>query len=401
MILESVIRKVVKSQKERLDRTETGLLREQKIKIKSISSHALIIAGVRRCGKSTLLHQYIKKTKNSFYLNFETPLLYGFSITDFERLDRIILSENASWLFFDEIQIIDGWERYARQKLDENYKVIITGSNATLLSKELGTKLTGRHLLQELFPFSYTEFLQFKTLPNGYESFSQYMNLGGFPDFLKSNDIEQLQQLFQDLIIRDIVVRHGIKDIKNLQLITQFLISNVGNRITANKLKKSYSISATSTLTKWFSYLEDAYLISFLPMYKPSLRAQSINPHKVYAIDTGMVQAVSNKLQKDLGHILENLVFLHLRRKHQSLYYFDEKGECDFIAFDRKKVVAIVQVCYELNQENLPRELRGITDAMAYFKKDQAVIITADQTDVIHENGKTINVIPAYEYFLA
>lgn len=222
MILEQVIQQVADDQQKRIDKLEKGLIREKILNLKSFKSHALIISGVRRCGKSTLMMQQMEHFEDTFYLNFETPLLYGFSIHDFERLDRIISAKNAVWLFFDEIQIIEGWERYIRQKLDENYFVVVTGSNASLLSKELGTKLTGRHINQELFPFSYQEFLKFKKLEKGENSLMEYLNKGGFPEFIKTDDTEQLLQLFNDLIIRDIVVRHGIKDVKNLQLLSRF-----------------------------------------------------------------------------------------------------------------------------------------------------------------------------------
>lgn len=400
MVLESILQKVSEQQKLRLMDLDEGLIREKDLHLKSIGSHALIISGVRRCGKSTLLLQLLKKKKDTFYLNFETPLLYGFSLTDFERLDKVIKESKSKWLFFDEIQIVEEWERYIRQKLDEGYKIVITGSNASLLSRELGSKLTGRHITQELFPFSYNEYLQYKKLKKGHESLMEFMNFGGFPEYIKSRDEEQLYQLFHDLVIRDIVVRHHIKEIKNLQLLTVFLISNIGNRITATKLKQSFSISATSTISAWFSFLEDAYLISFVPMYKSSLRAQAINPRKIYAIDTGLVNTVSSNLQKDLGHKLENMVYLHLRRKYQQIYYFDENGECDFIAFKKNKIAEIVQVCFDLNPDNLKREINGLKKAMKAFDQKTAVIITSDQKDSFGEDGYQINVIPAYEYLL-
>jgi len=400
MILENILEKVSEQQKTRLMGLDEGLIREKKLHLKSLASHALIISGVRRCGKSTLLLQLLKKEKNTFYLNFETPLLYGFSITDFERLDKVIEKANSKWLFFDEIQIVDEWERYIRQKLDEGYKIVITGSNASLLSKELGSKLTGRHITQELFPFSYDEYLQYKNREKGSDSFMEYMNIGGFPEHIKSGDSEQLYQLFNDLLIRDIVVRHHIKDIKNLQLLSLFLISNIGNRITASKLKQSFSVSATSTISAWFSYLEDAYLIFFVPMCKTSLRAQVINPRKIYAIDTGLVNIVSSNIQNDSGHKLENMVYLHLRKKYQQIFYFDENGECDFITFKRNKIAEIVQVCFHLNPDNIQREVNGLKKAMRAFNQKKAVIVTSDQKDSFSEDGYQINVIPAYDYLL-
>ena len=170
---------------------------------------------------------------------------------------------------------------YVRQKLDEGFKVIITGSNASLLSKELGTRLTGRQITQELFPFSYSEFLKFRVLAPSSESLKTYMQTGGCPEFVKNGDEEQLVALFDDILIRDIVARYGIKDIKSLHRLASFLLSNIGNRITATKLKQPLSLGATSTVLSWFSHLELSYLLCFLPMFSHSTKAQLINPRKV------------------------------------------------------------------------------------------------------------------------
>jgi predicted AAA+ superfamily ATPase len=402
MILESVIAHVVEQQKIRFMLKDTGLKRELVPATKSLSSHALIISGVRRCGKSTLLIQMMKVMDNEsiLFLNFESPQLYEFSLLDFSRLDNIITQKGASILFFDELQLVEGWEIYVRQKLDEGFKVIITGSNASLLSKELGTRLTGRHITQELFPFSYSEFLTFRALTPSGESLKSYMQTGGFPEFVKNGDEEQLATLFDDVLIRDIVTRYGIKDIKSLHKLASYLISNIGNRITATKLRQPLSIGATSTVLSWFSHLELSYLVSFLPMFSHSMKAQLINPRKVYAIDLGMVNVISNAMTEDLGRKLENLIYLHLRRKYIELYYFDEKGECDFIAMKNGNVIELVQVCYELTQDNLEREKNGLIQAMRFFNVLRATIVTFSNADIINEGSYEIEVVPAFKYLL-
>ena len=402
MILESVIEHVVEQQKLRLTTRDTGLKRELKPATRSLSSHALIISGVRRCGKSTLLMQMMNELDhtNLLYLNFESPQLYEFNLLDFARLDHIIARKGAKILFFDELQWVEGWEMFVRQKLDEGLQVVITGSNASLLSKELGTRLTGRHITQELFPFSYTEFLQFLQLTAGAESLAKYMQTGGFPEFVKNGDDEQLATLFNDILIRDIVARYGIKDIKSLHRLAQYLISNIGNRISATKLKQALSIGATSTVLSWFSHLELSYLVSFLPMFSHSTKAQLINPRKVYAIDLGLVNVVSLVLTEDAGRKLENLVFLHLRKKYTELYYFDEKGECDFVAMKNGQVMELVQVCYELTADNLQRELNGLLAAMQFFGQQKATIVTFAGADHIVKEGFTIEVVPAYQFLI-
>lgn len=400
MILESVIAHVIEHQKIRLSLKDNGLTRELVPATKSLSSHALIISGVRRCGKSTLLMQIIKgmDDQSVLFLNFESPQLYEFSLLDFSRLDNLIAQKGAKTLFFDELQLVNGWEMYVRQKLDEGFKVIITGSNASLLSKELGTRLTGRQITQELFPFSYSEFLKFRVLAPSSESLKTYMQTGGFPEFVKTGDEEQLVALFDDILIRDIVARYGIKDIKSLHRLASFLLSNIGNRITATKLKQPLSLGATSTVLSWFSHLELSYLVCFLPMFSHSTKAQLINPRKIYAIDLGLVNVISNTLSEDLGRKLENLIYLHLRRKYAELYYFDEKGECDFIAMRNGSVIELVQVCYELTPDNLKRELNGLLQAMRFFNLKKGTIISFSPSDFILVDGCEIEVIPAFKY---
>jgi len=217
---------------------------------------------------------------------------------------------------------------------------------------------------------------------------------------VKSGDEEQLTALFEDILIRDIVTRYGLKDIKSLQRLASFLFSNIGNRITATKLKQPLSIGATSTILSWFSHLELSYLVSFLPMFSHSVKAQLINPRKVYAIDLGLADVISNTMTEDAGRKLENLIFLHLRSKYIELYYFDDKGECDFVAMKRGVVKELVQVCYELTPDNLNRELNGLLTAMRFFKKHEATIVTFDNSDFIEKDGFKIVVIPAYKYLL-
>lgn len=400
MILESVIENVIGQQKSRLKVRGDWMKREITLPETSLSSHAIIISGVRRCGKSTLLMQIMTehKDKSVVYLNFESPHLYDFTIADFSRLDNIITRKKATMLFFDEIQVVAGWEIYVRQKLDEGYQVIVTGSNASLLSNELGTKLTGRHITKELFPFSYREFLAFKDQKPSVESLKTYLNSGGFPEFIKTGDEDQLTSLFNDILYRDIVTRFGIKDIRSLQRLAVYLISNIGNRITATKLKQPLSIGATSTILIWFSHLELSYLMFFLPMFSHSTKAQLINPRKVYVMDPGFIDLISNTYSDDSGRKFENLIFLFLRRKYNELYYFDDKGECDFIAFKNGKVDCLVQVCYQLTPDNIKRELDGLLKAMRFFNRQKAVIVTFDDSDFIKEEGYEIDVVPAWQY---
>lgn len=400
MLLKSVLSEIAGAQRANLIRYHTGLKRQILSSLPDLASHALIISGIRRCGKSTLLLQLLnEKYPDAFFLNFEDPRLYGFEWNDFSRLDQLIEERNSEVLFFDELQVIEGWERYARQKLDEGMKLVITGSNASLLSNELGTKLTGRHITKELFPFSWKEFCAFNQSRTSEELLKEYLNTGGFPEYVKTSNDDILHQLFEDILVRDIAVRYGVRDVRTLQQLALYLVSNVGNLVTGNKLKSLFGISSTSTVMEYFSHLEQSWLLHFIPKFSYSVRKQMVNPRKVFAIDTGLVQVNSKSFTEDYGRILENLVFLHLRRAYNEIYYFSEKGECDFVVFEKGKIREIVQVCADLNQDNLDRELNGLFKALEFFDLTKGTIVTLDQTDRFERNNLLAKVIPYHKYF--
>ena len=399
MLLKSTIYRIIEAQKANLSIQETGLQREALLTLPDLSSHVLIVSGIRRCGKSTLLFQLLKdKYQDALYLNFEDPRLYEFEPNDFLRLDEVIKDSGTKVLLFDEIQIIPEWEKYVRQKLDEGYKLVVTGSNASLLSRELGTKLTGRHITKELFPFSYHEFNLFKKLKPDEDSVLKYLNTGGFPEYVKHETDEILQHLFEDILIRDIALRYGIRDVKNLQRLALYLISNVAKLITGNRLKSMVDIASTSTIMEYLSHLEYAYLLQFVPKFSYSIRKQLVNPRKVYAIDTGMVSVNSGSFTDDKGRKFENLIYLHLRRHYKEIYYFSEKGECDFIVFSKGTISQAVQVCYHLDQDNLDRELNGMIEAMEFFKLKRGTIVTLNQNDRLERKGLTVDVISCNEW---
>jgi predicted AAA+ superfamily ATPase len=377
-------------------------MREALQELPTLSSFALIVSGIRRCGKSTLLFQLLReKYPDALYLNFEDIRLYEFERKDFTKLDKVIASAGTKVLLFDEIQIVSGWERYARQKLDEGHRLVITGSNASLLSKELGTKLTGRQITKELFPFSYNEFNQFKKLKPSAESLKQYLHTGGFPEFVKQGVNEILNHVFEDILIRDIAVRYGIREIKTLQRLALYLVSNVGNLVTANRLKGIFELGSANTITEYLSYLEDSYLFQLVPKFSYSLRKQMVNPRKVYTIDTGMITVNSGSFTDDDGRKLENLVYLQLRRKYQEIYYFSEKRECDFVVFSKGRVVAAIQVCLELNPDNIDREIEGLMAALEELKLKEGSIITLNQEDRYEKDGRVIKVVPCHEFLLS
>ena len=400
MIQQAILQRVIDAQKKKIFRFGTGFQREILPNISVLQSHALIITGIRRCGKSTLLQQILKTDdRKKLFLSFEDPRLFNFELSDFEILDTIIENSKSEILFFDEIQVVEGWELFVRQKLDEGFSVIVTGSNASMLSRELGTKLTGRHISKELFPFSYREFLGFKNLQADEISLKKYMDTGGFPEFIKTHNLDILTELFHDIINRDIIVRYGIRDLRSLKNLAVYLVSNVGNLVTASKIQQPLNIKATATVLEYFSFLEDAYLVHFMPKFSYSLKVQMVNPRKVYVIDPGIINVASTAFTENKGHLLENLIYWELRRQGNELYYFSEnRAECDFVVMKNEKLEQVVQVCYELLPENREREMRGLTEAMDFFKTDNGIIITFNQRDAFMYNGKRIEILPAWNF---
>jgi predicted AAA+ superfamily ATPase len=399
MLLDNQIGVVLDAQNKTFKTKSLGLVREKLEELKLVENFALIITGIRRCGKSTLLYQLLKQDlSNTLFLNFEDTRLAGFENDDFTRLLSEIKKREAKILFFDEIQMLQNWELFVRQMLDEDYKVVITGSNATLLSKELGTKLTGRHLSTELFPFSYKEFLLFKNLENTATALQQYLQDGGFPEYLKTNNGVILNQLLEDILYRDIVVRYAIKDVVNLKKLAVYLISNIGKPVSGNNLKELFGIKSATTILDFFSYLENAYILQFVPKFSYSLKTQIRNPKKVYVIDLGLFSQNSIVFSDENGRRLENAVYLHLRQKFKEIYYFQEKKECDFVVIEKGKVVELLQVCYTLTAENMEREISGLLAVMDFFNLNQGKIISFNQTETFNKAGKTITVLPAYVY---
>jgi len=404
----SEVKDVTATQKLALEQQEQGLKRLLLPKLPDIQSHALVVSGIRRCGKSTLLRQFMKKLKRPyFYLNFDDIRLAAFSPADFPLLDKVIADSNARRIFFDEVQSAERWELYVRQKLDEGFQLVITGSNASLLSRELGTRLTGRHLSKELFPFSYKEFCSFTALDAGSESFLKYLGKGGFPEFLKTGNVDILAQLQSDILYRDIAVRYGIRDATSLRRLFVYLVSNPSQLFSPSRLTGIAGVKSPTTVLEYISFFEAAYLIHLLPCFAWSVKAQSLAPKKVYIADTGMINAGAILFSNNYGALLENCIYNSLRINgdvpgslaDRDIFYFSGKngGECDFI-INAHGSPSCIQVCWELTQDNQDREINGLLEAMDFFNLDYGIILTFNTEDIIQTAGKKIDVIPAWRY---
>ena len=379
-----------------------GMPRDVLPQLPSVRNFATVVTGVRRSGKSTLLDQWTsKRGGNVVSVHFDDLRLASFSSNDFLLLYEIAKERKVDTLVLDEVQDIVGWEKFVVGCLDRKLRVMVTGSNAKLLSREFGTKLTGRHLNIELFPFSYPEFLRFTKKRASKSSIDEYLSIGGFPAYVESRQRMVLSELFNDILYRDIVVRYSLKDAAPIKGLATFLLGHVGCRISPSRIKDSIHVASASTILEYFNYLEETYLVQRIPRFAASQKASLSAPKKVYACDTGLVSAIESIDEANLGHKLENLVYLKLRNPDDSMFYFvnDADGtECDFVIERRDGTFGAVQVCWELSRDNEEREINGALRAMERFGLKEAVLVTRDQSDLISEGGRIIRVVPAWKW---
>jgi len=359
------------------------------------------------------------------YINFEDPKFYN--LLNVELLDKIwqayfeyLRPKGKVYLVLDEVQKVQGWEHWVRTKYDqkENVKIFVTGSNAELLSPEFSRVLTGRHLELTVTPLDFIEFIQFKNANIELSKLSlvknrqalerltkEYLELGGFPKIALTKDEllrkELLIQYFTDILTKDIVDRHKIKDVNKLKNLALFYSTNFTRKCTFHKVKElaEFSLSLDS-IHRFSGYLEDSFIIDFLPRFSYSLKNQMQTARKVYFVDNGMRQAVAFKFSSDSGKLLENAVFYHLKRQKKELYYFEGKQEVDFICKEGLKINELINVCYSLDdKETYLREISALLEGMRYFKlKEAKIIIGEGQKKIIQEGNFTITVVPFYQW---
>ena len=368
---------------------------DRKIDFPDSTKKILIISGIRRCGKSTIIRKRYFNKNDAYYINFEDPRLINFELSDFTRLEELYYENNRKYLLLDEIQNIDNWEIFVRSAHEKGIQVIITGSNASLLSKELGTKLTGRYKQLELFPFNFSEFLEFQKEERSFKSFENYFELGGFPEFIEEPDTDYHRTLLRDIVTRDIAVRRKLPNETHILRLAVHLLSNIGKEFSYNKLSNLLEIKSVRTVIDYCDFLNESYLVEFVPMYSTSIKKQIANPKKVYAIDAAFAQSNSLSFSKDLGRRLENMVFNKLRYHNKEIYYYKtSKAECDFLIKTNESISQAIQVCWEVNNDNINREINGLKAAMKETNIRNGIIITYNQED----NLDGIQLIPIWKW---
>jgi hypothetical protein len=412
MITASQLEELVHTQKETFLAKDPGIPREIATGQITRTNAIIVITGIRRCGKSTLLRQLSAQYADFHYINFDDDRLMDFTVADFPSLMLVLekISPGVKILFIDEVQNVAGWERFIRRIHDEGYKVFLTGSNANLLSQELGTRLTGRYTKITLFPFSFREYLQFTSIGTDritakkkaqvLAGFDRYLSGGGFPDFLKSGDPEYLKRIYDDILFRDIISRFGIREVKGFRQLAHYLVTNTANPATYNALRNTLGFKSVASVRDYVGFLEEAYLIFEIFRYDFSKKKQYVNEKKLYCIDTGLRNAVAFRFSDDKGRLLENLVLIELLRRNKSVFFFKNPKECDFITEERGKITGAIQVCFELTRENRERELAGLSGAMAVHGLDEGIVLTYLQEETIREGDTVIRVVPAWKWLI-
>ena len=416
----SILNATLMEQFESFQSYDLGVEREilNQLKKTIIAPQVTVITGLRRVGKSTLLAQIAKKylKEGYFYVNFEDERLLNFQVQDFDSLHETLISlfgEKKIFLF-DEIQNVPEWERFVRRLHDQGYKFIVTGSNASLLSQELGTRLTGRSIRIDLFPFSFSEFLSFKkqkiptfdvltTKQRGglLNLTNQYIASGGIPDALKYQELKIHQTLYNDVLYRDIATRYKLENVKSLKELAFYLVSNTSTLVSFNKLKELLKLGSVNTVKSYIDYLENSWLFFVVNKFAYSVKEQQIAAKKIYCIDTGLVSSVGFSFSENKGKLMENIVYLQLKRKYQDIYYFKtaEDYEVDFFV---PKENILIQVSQNFDSpETQRREIRALVATKKELSKvEKFVIVTESSKQTLKIDDLIIQIVPLYEWLL-
>jgi hypothetical protein len=395
----------------------------------------LVITGIRRSGKSTLLKEILNElinirkisSKNILYLNLESPYFEKYK-NDPKYLDIIykefielnnISSTSKKYLLLDEIQFFKNWQVFVKSRYEsDNIKFIITGSNSWLLSQEFSTLLSGRSLSFEIYPFDFKEYLLFKKINfinnkdliknklRIKEEFNNYLFEGGFPEVVvnknKVANKDILANYYKSILFLDVVPRFNIKNTGNLEKLTNYLITNVTTTYSYNKLGKYLNFS-DKTIKEYISNLQKVYLLFELNRFDYSFKKQINYAKKLYVIDNGILNSISFKFSKDYGKLYENLVFVELNRRFEKVYYYITKNnyEIDFLVFEKNKVKQLIQVCYDLTNINtFERETRSLVEASKELNCNDLLILTngLERQEII--KNKKINFVPVWKWLL-
>lgn len=384
-----------------------------------------VLYGVRRSGKTYILFHVFKNNKaSSMYIDFEDERLAGFNLTDFEKLKDIffeikpeLIGKKDSIFLFDEIHVVEGWEKFCRRLVErEGIKVFIAGSSTKIMPHEIHASLRGRSWSIEIFPFSFREFITTKGLdinekglvysskkPLVKKYFLEYLKWGGFPEVtLASSNYEKrkiLNEYIGAMYFKDLVERYKIKNINLLETLWEKIFSSFSKKLSLKAFYKQFKDKlpfSKETLYSYYNHFIESCLAFEVKKFSDSEYVRMRNPSKLYLIDTGLSRKVKSE---DNGRLLENLVFLELKRRNVEMFYFQEQNECDFIVKENENLSAL-QVTWELNENNKERELNGLLEACKQLKSDKGVILTYDYEDELKLEGIKIDISPVWKWLI-
>ena len=401
----------------------------KKINEFSKSKEIVVLTGVRRCGKSTLLLSKISNLLNSgikkneiLFINFEDPRFsnnLNLNLLDeiFETYKEYINNDSIPYVFLDEIQNLPSWEEWVRTKYElKQAQIFVTGSSSKLLSKEFGTVLAGRYLNINTYPLSFREFLNFNQIKISNKldiinkkieikkQFSDFLKDGGFPKVVLNLPNLKKQELityYETIILKDIVARYNLKNFDNVQKVAFYILSNIGKPINFNQIKKATNISY-ELVDNYFEYLKDTFLIFEIHKYDYSLKKQLNSNKKVYTIDNGFMSHIGFNFSENYGRLLENLVFLELKKRDLEIYYHLEKKECDFLIKEKNTITKAIQVTKTIKEkeETKNREFDGLIEDMVIYKLEEGLLLTQDEEGEKIINGKKIIIKPVWKWLL-
>ena len=389
----------------------------KKLNLKEIQ----VLLGIRRSGKSTLFKLLINflldkvESKSILYINLDDPYfsdIYKDSKKFYDVIETAekITGKKVEYLFLDEIQNVYEWEKFIKSMYDvERFKkIFITGSNSTLLKSEYAKLLSGRFVIDMVYPFSFKECLKFMGISSYYEILNKkpdvlrllddLLKYGSFPEILKTDDSELKRELilnyYDTILLKDCIVNNNIREVKTFKELAYYLLSNNGNIYSYNKLGKIVE-SNENTVKNFINILEESFLLKEVKNFSYSLKAQSKARKKIYCIDNSFVNNVSFKFSENKGKLLENFVFTELLKNgYDEIYYFLNKSECDFVVKKGDEII-LIQVCYELNELNKDREIKGLLEAKKKFNVNNGYILTFNNEDKI----ENIEIIPVWKFF--
>ena len=381
------------------------------------TSQVVIISGIRRCGKSSLLYLIKEKMQlaqeDYLYFNFDDERISATdNILDLLFNLHIEIYGNKPIIFFDEIQNIKGWEKFINRIYEQGIKIFVTGSNANLLSSEISTSLTGRNKVIVLYPFSFKEYLNLNKLDFDIDSltsskaaiikkfFNSYFEKGGFPLVDIEEDIELIDAYFKDILYRDIIAKYNLTQVDEIKQIGIYFAGNVGKLFSYSSLQKITGVKSLSSIKSYLEYYAQSYLFFYLKKYDFSVSKQILNPKKVYTVDQGIASRIGFNFSENKGRILENIVFLELLRRGKEVYYYSDKKECDFVIKKATKIIEAIQVCFLINKDNEEREYSGLSEAISSYELGKGKILTYDQEYNFKMESKEIEVLPVWKWLL-